>query len=70
MTAVSTDALTPSARNLTPGALAARRAICGFSRRDVAALTEMSAREVFLCEEGLRPVSPIQVERLVGSRHS
>src|SRR4051812_23265371 len=58
---------TLSARRLIPGALVARRMTCGFSRRDVAALADTSAREVFLYEEGLRAPSPILVERLAGA---
>lgn len=71
MTIVSADMVKPLARRLIPGALTARRMTCGFSRRDAAALAGMSAREVFLFEEGLRAASPVQVEwlaRAVGCR--
>jgi len=61
---VSTGTDAPCARRLIPGALIARRMTCGLSRRDVAALVDLPAREVFLYEEGLRAPSPIQLERL------
>lgn len=68
MTAIlSTDSATSSVRQLIPGALSARRLTGGLSRRDVAALAAMSAREVFLYEEGLLAAGPAGVERLAGA---
>ncbi len=55
---------TPAARRLIPGALAERRLTCGLSRRDAAARAGLSAREVFLCEEGLLAPTPAELERL------
>ncbi|MFI7650616.1 helix-turn-helix domain-containing protein [Micromonospora sp. NPDC049460] len=65
MTAViGADMNAPAARRLIPGALAARRLTCGLSRRDAAARASLSAREVFLYEEGLLAPTPAELERL------
>lgn len=57
----------PVARGLTPGALAARRMTSGLLRRDVAVRADLSAREVFLLEEGLRRPAPALLERLASA---
>lgn len=54
----------PSALRLVPGAMAARRMTRGLLRRDVAARAGLSAREVFLYEEGLRAPNSARLERL------
>jgi transcriptional regulator with XRE-family HTH domain len=66
-TIASADTVAPSDRHLIPGALTTRRMTGGFSRHDLAALAGMSAREVFLYEEGLRAASLVQVERLAAA---
>src|SRR5207244_7582601 len=63
-TLVGTRMNAPSARRLALGALAARRTTCGLLRRDVAARTGISARDVFLYEEGLRVPTLAELERL------
>ncbi|MDZ5446060.1 helix-turn-helix transcriptional regulator [Micromonospora sp. 4G57] len=61
---VGADMNAPTARRLVPGALAARRMTSGLSRREVAARASLSARKVFLYEEGLLAPAPPKLERL------
>lgn len=63
-TVVDAGMIVPAARRLIPGALAARRLTCGLARRDAAVRARLSARKVFLFEEGLLAATPAEVERL------